>query len=186
MNSTILYFVSIGEYANPIVGYTVEETKHIHNKLLALLCNPGHIGDMYQATSTNDITFWVIHNTVDRLWHFKRLGNLNNYDETWDPYHKCYGHNPRNYQPFRKTLFSIGTPDTDAAQRRRLGDGDGVSGIAAPAFDRFASENTAMPYYTNMELYDNLHPASSSLQYIYDDFKWEHCSKLGYKFSNAW
>lgn len=69
-----------------------------------MLCSPGHIGDMFQATSTNDITFWVLHPTVDRLWHYKRLGNLANYDETWDPYHKCYGHNPTNYQPF-KNLF---------------------------------------------------------------------------------
>lgn len=59
---------------------------------------------MFQATSTNDMTFWVLHPTVDRLWHYKRLGDLTDYDETWDPYHKCYGHNPTNYQPF-KNLF---------------------------------------------------------------------------------
>ena len=85
-------------------GYTTTESRHIYDELLKVLCSPGHIGDMFQATSTNDITFWVLHPTVDRLWHYKRLGNLANYDETWDPYHKCYGHNPTNYQPF-KNLF---------------------------------------------------------------------------------
>ena len=84
--------------------YTEEESQVIYDDLLSMLCSPGHIGDMFQATSSNDITFWVLHGTLDRLWHFKRLGNMQNYDETWDPYHTCYGHNPTNFQPF-KNLF---------------------------------------------------------------------------------
>jgi len=84
--------------------YTEEQSKLIYDDMLSMLCSPGHIGDMFQATSSNDITFWVLHGTLDRLWHFKRLGNMQNYDETWDPYHTCYGHNPTNFQPF-KNLF---------------------------------------------------------------------------------
>lgn len=87
-----------------IPGYTEMETKQIHDQLLEMLSSPGHIGDMFQATSSNDITFWVLHGTVDRLWHFKRLGSSEDYDETWDPYHTCYGHNPTNFQPF-KNIF---------------------------------------------------------------------------------
>ena len=85
--------------------YSEEESKHIYGELLEMLCSPGHIGDMFQATSSNDVTFWVLHGTLDRLWHFKRLGSTENYDETWDPYHTCYGHNPTNFQPF-KNLFN--------------------------------------------------------------------------------
>lgn len=85
-------------------GYSSESSKHVYDELLEMLSSPGHIGDMFQATSSNDITFWVLHGTVDRLWHFKRLGNQDNYDETWDPYHTCYGHNPSNFQPF-KNIF---------------------------------------------------------------------------------
>lgn len=47
-------------------GYTEKETDKIYEQLLYLLCSPGHIGTMFQATSTNDITFWVLHPTVDR------------------------------------------------------------------------------------------------------------------------
>ena len=72
-------------------GYTALQSRHIYDELLKLLCSPGHIGDMFQATSSNDITFWVLHPTVDRLWHYKRLGNTGDYDDTWDPYHTCYG-----------------------------------------------------------------------------------------------
>lgn len=93
-----------GTVTYTLPGYNDVESKHIYDQLLKVLCSPGHIGDMYQASSTNDITFWVLHPTVDRLWHFKRLGNLAHYDETWDPYHTCYGHNPTDYQPF-KNLF---------------------------------------------------------------------------------
>lgn len=50
-------------------GYTTEESRQIYDGLLNILCSPGHIGDMFQATSTNDITFWVLHPTVDRLWY---------------------------------------------------------------------------------------------------------------------
>mmetsp|Transcript_19158 Transcript_19158/g.24856 ORF Transcript_19158/g.24856 Transcript_19158/m.24856 type:complete len:656 (-) Transcript_19158:256-2223(-) len=89
-------------------GYTEEESLKIYEDLLYLLCDPGHIGDMYQATSTNDITFWVLHPTVDRLWHFKRLGDQSNFNETWDPYHPCYCHNPTDYQPFQN-LFDNDT-----------------------------------------------------------------------------
>ena len=149
-----------GNYKPVLDGYTELESTHVYNRLLGMLANPGHLGDMYQATSSNDITFWTIHLTVDRLWHYKRLGNLANYDETWDPYHTCYGHNPRDVQPFMNLFgethagayaanvtVSSGNSDKSSssssadvegllpADRRRLDaseitGGDGVSGKA--------------------------------------------------------
>lgn len=112
---TVTYFDTKGntiesfydEDGNPLEvldGYTEEESREIYGSMLYALCQPGHIGDMFQATSSNDVTFWVLHGTLDRLWHFKRLGNKKNFDETWDPYHTCYGHNPLDFQPF-KNLF---------------------------------------------------------------------------------
>ena len=169
---------STGAAQDPIPGYDADASKHIYNSLLSLLCNPGHLGDMYQATSTNDITFWVIHNTVDRLWHFKRLGNLANYDETWDPYNTCYGHNPRNVQPFTD-LFG------DAPSRRL------TEAKQSPTLMKEAAAvdaSAALPfngYYTNMELYEHLHPNNRALQYVYDNFLWPHCSKLGMEMDNS-
>jgi hypothetical protein len=37
------------------------EFKQVYHNIVMTLCNPGHIGDMFQATSTNDVTFWVLH-----------------------------------------------------------------------------------------------------------------------------
>jgi hypothetical protein len=205
-----------GAYKPVIDGYTEAESTHTYNKLLDALLNPGHLGDMFQATSSNDITFWTIHLTVDRLWHYKRLGNLGNYDETWDPFHTCYGHNPRNVQPFSNlfgetgegafgaaTTVSSGGGDAAASltSRRQLlaaGGGDGASGKApvrtsadppGTSADSPASSAPAVPagtYYTNMELYSLLHPASQKLQYVYDNFNWAHCDQIGYEITNLW
>merc|ERR1711998_33236 len=30
-----------------------------------------------------------------------------NFDETWDPYHTCYGHDPSNFQPFKNIFDSL-------------------------------------------------------------------------------
>lgn len=84
-------------------GYTVDKTMHIYDGLLKLSCAPGKIGDNYDSSSPNDLTFWFLHPTIDRLWHYMRLSKRV-YNETWDPYHTCYGHNPDDLQPF-KNLF---------------------------------------------------------------------------------
>lgn len=98
------YNETTGQVMYHLPKHSEEQSRVIFDTLLEMLSSPGHIGDMFQATSSNDITFWVLHGTVDRLWHFKRLGNAANYDETWDPYHTCYGHNPSHFQPF-KNIF---------------------------------------------------------------------------------
>merc|ERR1711988_130697 len=98
------YYDENGTIYYTLPGYTEEASKPIYDELLEMLAVPGHIGDMFQATSSNDITFWVLHGTVDRLWHYKRLGPTDNYDETWDPYHTCYCHNPSNFQPFKNVF----------------------------------------------------------------------------------
>ena len=85
-------------------GKNEDESRQIYQNALQVLSKPGHIGDMFQASSTNDIMFWVLHGTVDRLWHFKQLGNQKNFDPTWTSNNTCYCHNPQDYQPF-KSIF---------------------------------------------------------------------------------
>jgi len=131
-------------------NYSAEESQHIYETFLHHLCDPGHIGTMFQATSTNDITFWTLHGALDRLWHWKRLANDPDYDETWEDVHPCYGHNSMDFQPFKK-LF--GEDHTD--------------------------------YYTNIQLYQLLHPATDSMPYVYDNFRWPHCEMQGYNMDNS-
>lgn len=50
-----------GQVSYTLPGLTAEESLGVWRGIVATLCNPGHIGDMFQATSTNDITFWLLH-----------------------------------------------------------------------------------------------------------------------------
>lgn len=142
-----------------LTGYSEDESQHIYDSLLYLLCDPGHIGSMYQATSTNDITFWVLHPTLDRLWHWKRLGHDANFDETWDPYHTCYGHNPEDLQPFYGMFSDSDDYDDDDGSTAR--------------------------FYSNMQLYNLLHPENEENPYAYDNLEWPHCETIGYDMSNV-
>lgn len=49
-----------------IPGYTKGETDDIYAELLRLLSTPMLIGSHYEGTSTNDVTFFIIHTTFDR------------------------------------------------------------------------------------------------------------------------
>ena len=40
-----------------------------------------------------------------------------------------------------------------------------------------------MPEYTNAEFYAFMDPYNDDLPYLYDNFEWEHCSKLNFTFS---
>ena len=137
-------------------GYTADESQRIYDRLLDILCEPGHIGDMFQASSPNDLTFWVLHPTVDRLWHFSRLGADASFDHTWYPYHSCHGHNPDDVTPFA---------DTDL--------------VLDPS-----SSSDPRSFYSNADLYDLFDPASDSLPYMYDHFKWPHCDLIGHYIQN--
>ena len=95
---------------------------------------------MFQAKSTNDITFWVLHPALDRLWDFKRMApDENLYEETWDPYHECYGHNPDDIQPF-KMLFGEDEWDGETYYTN------------ADLYDNLSPYNADKPYvYDNFE-----------------------------------
>jgi len=144
---------------------------------------------------------------VDRLWQYRRLGNPARYDETWDPYHTCYGHNPDNLQPF-SSLFeeppSEGPSEApNGAPGGRAEEAQGEAKVrvrkegGAPSEEqregskvkggseaRRPATRLFRPY-TNRELYEALHPAGRRLPYVYENFKWGHCEKLGYHMTNA-
>jgi hypothetical protein len=132
---------------------TAGEEAAIYSDLLRYVCDPGHIGTMFQASSSNDVIFWVLHPTIDRLWHWKRLGDPQ-FVEDW-PHNEgsCYGHNPEDLQPLKKGLFG----------------------------EKEAERSGTANYYRNSELYEQLHPENEKLPYVYADFSWPHCEQLGYR-----
>jgi hypothetical protein len=75
---------------------------------MSALCDPGYMGDMFQATSSNDVTFWVIHPNLERVWHVIRINaykGLLSFDDTWpDSEVTCQGHYASNIQPFKNVF----------------------------------------------------------------------------------
>jgi len=97
-----------GPYSSgKISGYTKTQTTAIFNEIIGALCDIGQLGDMFQATSTNDVTFWVLHPTMERMWHLIQLNiqqNLVVFDESWDDSAvntQCPGHRSYSVTPFK-------------------------------------------------------------------------------------
>ena len=95
----------------------------------------------------------------------KRLA-AEDFDEQWDPFHTCVGHNPEDLQPFHN-LF----PSWDAFNST-------LSDAESPAEGAATGRKPAglKQYYKNKELYDLLRPDTEHLPYLYDNFQWPHCS----------
>jgi hypothetical protein len=93
-----------------INGYSASQVTLLLSQLRALLCDMGRIGDMFQAASTNDVTFWVLHPTIERVWHLERLNQAKKlvvFNETWDnSENTCVGHRSFDYTPFKNVFDS--------------------------------------------------------------------------------
>jgi hypothetical protein len=102
-----------------IPGYSSAETTEIYQSVVGVLCDIGHLGDMFQATSTNDVTFWVLHPTMERMWHLIQLNQqkgLIEFDETWDDETAgiCPGHFSYSVTPFKNLFDTNNIPYTNA------------------------------------------------------------------------
>lgn len=49
-----------------IPGYTAEESEDIYAEAFRVMCTPSVVGTSYEAASTIDPIFWVIHPTIER------------------------------------------------------------------------------------------------------------------------
>ncbi|CAM9196291.1 unnamed protein product [Pylaiella littoralis] len=133
LNLVPLESLTEDDYGNDtmaIPGYTAQESEEIFNVALRVMCTPAREGTSYEATSTNDPTFWVMHPTIDRLWHLKRINEVEGeFDHTWvHSKSVCYGHNPGDTQPFHD-LFHTGDSKEEQPSPPRYT----VKGSPAPA-----------------------------------------------------
>jgi hypothetical protein len=124
-------------------------------KMLNLLCDDYHnvaMGDHASSGATSDPSFWLIHGTVER---WLQLIRLNDYfdNEDWET------------PVFDSNIH----PYSDSCEGHHKADTLVFGAIDGNDF-------------TNREYYDYLNPKLSNLPYVYDDFKWNHCTALGYDF----
>jgi hypothetical protein len=146
-------FADFNDYADQF-DTNLEVQDAAWDQIVEATCSGGFIGDMYEASSPNDITFWVLHTTMDRLWHYIRLSPQYDarFDDTWidGDYGTCEGHM---------------LADAPSQMFKNLWD----------------SNDTV---YTNEDIYYGTFPQNEELPWVYDNFEWEHCNELGYPMSN--
>jgi hypothetical protein len=107
------------------------------------------MGDHASAGAAVDPSFWVIHGTVERWLQVVRLGKRFSSEDWKTPVFAS------NVHPFQDSCSGHGEDDALV-----FGAVDGMS-------------------FTNGQYYAYLDPSSSSLPYVYDNFKWDHCLDLG-------
>lgn len=127
-------------------------------QLLEIMCEEMHIlsGDQLESASPNDAIFWPIHPALERLWTWKKI-NGHFLTETWPA-----ATSDASLSVWGNDCYGHAADDVTAA-RVVIGD------------DRLA--------LTNAELYalgDPLKP--TALPYVFDDFRWKHCSEEGFDF----
>ena len=110
--------VTNGTHTVRIAGYTAEESAAMISEIRDFLCDLGAIGDNFQATSSNDPTFWVMHTQMERLWHLVRINTDAHriaFDETWDDvaYSSCVGQRTTDATPFKNIFDNRGTVYTN-------------------------------------------------------------------------
>jgi len=118
-------------------------------------------GDQLESSSPIESLFWVIHPTMDRLIQYKQITNPFKSLEFENPtgnktvycrYHEtsnCEGHHPGDLTFFQSLSYNTSS-------------------------SKFVSQ-----YLTNRELLDAINPLGDyAMQYIYDNFEWEHCSEV--------
>lgn len=158
-----------------IRGYNSEKEDTAWDDLYELLCDPGHVGDMFTSASPFDPTFWLIHPTIDRLMHYRRLvADRMPFDETWAYAHSTTAPSDTGivcHWDEVKTENELPTCVRDTCPGHRETD-------TIPFQNFLGQEET----YTNLEMFSFLSPTNIDLPYMYADFRWEHCDNEGFAF----
>lgn len=112
------------------------------------------IGDSLEAASPQDPSFFPIHPTLERLWARSKLAGKFT-DESWDGW-SAYGDACRGHWP-----------DDDLAVGYYLKD-----------LRESTSDDSSLRL---SELYEIIDPTKFQLDYVFDNFVWQHCSELGFQ-----
>jgi len=98
--------------------------------LIELLCSPGQMGDAATTTSPYDPFFWIMHQSLERIWNWVEIYQSGTFDSTWVD----TGITGRDYDdvlPF-SNLFGENDPDTYYTNKN--------------LYDLFQADNPSLPY----------------------------------------
>lgn len=137
-----------------------QKGEFIGREIIRLLCNEYDMdapifGDSIESSSPNDPTFWNIHPTVERLLIWRRILGLKN--TTW-PSNKAW-----SVDGFKNGYCYGHNQDDVTTWPRYIFIGTGFEGP-----------------YTNADIFNLIDPNLDLTPYIYNNFKWKHCTSFGY------
>ena len=126
--------------------------------LLELLCNQNILlGDHATSASGADPSFWALHGTVERYLQVLRLQG--GFSESWTDDEALFSSNQHPSSAHCRGHYSNDT--------LLFGELDGFN-------------------LTNWEYYAMTDPTQSTTPYVYDNFHFYHCEKLGYDIGGTW
>mmetsp|Transcript_17451 Transcript_17451/g.32044 ORF Transcript_17451/g.32044 Transcript_17451/m.32044 type:complete len:688 (+) Transcript_17451:35-2098(+) len=161
---------------------TEAEEEETWKDLLSKLCNPGKVGEMYSSAAPYDPLFWVLHTTSERLLQYRRLrSSASKKDDTALSFNQTWGYT--HVSADSDTNVVCDWSDLDAA----TGLPTCTSGVTCSGhnaedvlpFDLSALSRGLSAATTNQDFYDWLDPTNADIPYVYDSFKYEHCSAMG-------
>ena len=138
-------------------------------------------GEMLESSSPIDILFWVIHPTIERLLAAKRVDAYVEYGGT--PIYKWPTIDGSQETWYSFSYFSLEENENAYWPEAYTCTGHGSSDPALPSslpwldgFEEFA-DTDGDGIVTNWEYYIAINPNNGDgLDYIFDNFEWEHCS----------
>lgn len=117
-------------------------------------------GDMLEASSPADISFWPIHPTNDRLYQYKQI-----------------------MLPFKSTVWMNGTETFTCTSTSTGCKGHHPGDLTFWESVHEENGTYTSKYRTNEEMRLAMNPTHDyRLPYIYDHFTWEHCDEMGVTF----
>ena len=121
---------------------------------------------------------------MERLWQFSVLtGRIT--DFTWPDHDVTY--HPDNIPSVEKELSIYG--DSCVGHRGSDVFPFGILSDDGPGFDvqtGIISQDGTGVGLTNREVLAAIDPRLNNVTYIYDNFKWDHCTADGYNFGDLW
>ncbi len=156
------------EYYNPNTNMTLSE---IFEVIEDFLCSSDgisrmYVGEHYEASSVTDPTFWVLHPTLERLFHARLLaGGFN--DETWA------NDTVNDFVCLSSPCYDENTDTTDYFDSCCYGHFENDQ-----MYDGWNGTRWSYIGATNAEAFSSVDPRTDdySVDYIYDNFEWNHCS----------
>ena len=152
----------------------------------------------YTSASPYDPTFWLVHGTVDRLVHWRRIfastagterSSENEgvgsdaiamlFDESWGYAHSAVAPSDTNLICDWSDVAKDSTTNLPTCD---VGTCPGHNEDDVLPFEGFIEGQKEGEMLTNREMYDFLSPFNEKLPYVYDNFRWAHCDKEGFTF----